>query len=71
MKNLEVIIFDNLIQANSDIVGQTQAVKAVPPITGHFVQPNAKGSLYRPANLEDISTRAHKAGDKFCKMFSA
>lgn len=65
----KVIIFDNLRQANSEIAGQTQAVKAIMPTAEHFTQPNCKGSLYRPDNLEDISVRARMTGAHFSEMF--
>lgn len=64
-----VIIFDNLRQSCSEIVGQLQPVKAIWPATEHFSQPNAKGELYRPKNLEDICQRAKQAGESFTAMF--
>lgn len=70
MEDQKVIItFDNLIQANSEIAGQTQAVKAIAPTAEHFTQPNCKGSLYRPKDLEAISDRARSTGARFCEIF--
>jgi len=69
MKNRNVIVFNNLRQADGEIAGQTQTVKAIWPVPEHFNQPNAKGELYRPTKLEDITMRAQKAGARFCEMF--
>ena len=69
MKNQNVISFDNLRQANSEIAGESKAVKALWPVTEHFSQPNAKGELYRPEGLEDITKRAREAGARFCEIF--
>lgn len=64
----DVIVFDNLLQADSEVAGQTQPVKAIRP--GEcFHQKNAKGTLYRPTKLEDVSLRAQQAGDRFRTLF--
>lgn len=65
----DVIVFDNLRQANSEITGQTLPVKAVWPVVESFSQPNAKGLLYQPNSLEDVSSRAQAAGARFRTMF--
>lgn len=65
----DVIEFDNLRQANSEIAGQTLPVKAVWPVVESFSQPNAKGLLYQPNSLEDVSNRAQAAGERFRAMF--
>ncbi|MFH1098111.1 MAG: hypothetical protein V1749_11545 [Candidatus Desantisbacteria bacterium] len=64
-----IIVFDNLRQSNSEIVGQTQPVKAVWPVKECFSQPNAMGVLYQPKNLNDVSIRACEAGARFRAMF--
>lgn len=72
MENMEnIIIFENLSQACSEIAGQILPVKAIWPVTEHFSQPNAMGELYRPKNLEDIRERANQAGASFKAMFNA
>lgn len=68
-KMSNVIVFDNLMQANGEVAGATQQVKAVWPVVESFSQPNAKGVLYQPDNLEDISSRARAAGARFRAMF--
>lgn len=62
-----VIVFDNLRQADSEIAGQTQPVKAMCPVES-FSQSNAKGVLYQPTSLEDVSCRAREAGARFREM---
>jgi hypothetical protein len=69
MENRTVITFDNLRQANSEIAGETQTVKALLPVVEHFSQPNAKGSLYLPNNLDDVSARARATAERFRAMF--
>jgi hypothetical protein len=69
MENQNVITFDNLRQADREIAGQTQSVKAIWPVAEHFSQPNAKGELYQPKSLEDITDRAKKSATRFCEMF--
>ena len=71
MENRTVITFDNLKQANSEIAGETQTVKALLPVVvvEHFSQSNAKGSLYLPNSLEDVSARACATAERFCEMF--
>lgn len=69
------ITFDNLLQADSEIAGKTQRIKAVRPNElnehyEHFIQPNCKGVLYRPKTLEDVSERAKASGERFCKISS-
>ena len=64
-----VITFDNLRQADSEIAGQTKAVKTIMPTAEHFTQPNCKGLLYRPKNLKSISARARLTGARFREMF--
>lgn len=71
MEDQEFVIFDNLRQADNQIAGQTRAIKAVRPTAAHFSQPNAKGALYFPGNLEDVAARADKAADRFCEMFQS
>jgi hypothetical protein len=64
-----VITFDNLRQADSEIAGQTKAVKTIMPTAEHFTHPNCKGSLYRPESLGSISERARITGARFREMF--
>ena len=63
------IVFDNLLQADDQVAGQTNRIKAVRP-NEHFTQPNCKGVLYRPKTLEEVSKRATRSGERFIKMFS-
>ena len=65
------IVFDNLVQADSQIVGANQPVKAVKVSGGDepYAQINAEGELYRPSNLDDVADRANSAGDQFINRF--
>lgn len=65
----KVIVFDNLMQANAEVAGQTQRVKAAWPTAESFIQPNARGVLFQPNDLNAVSGRAHEAGAKFRLMF--
>lgn len=74
MKKENVIVFDNLVQPNTEIAGQdlpAKPVKAIWPVMGHFTQPNAKGELYRPSSLDELSLRAQADGEEFRSMFQA
>lgn len=65
----KVIVFDNLMQANAEVAGQTQRVKAAWPMAESFIQPNAKGVLFQPDDLKAVSGRACEAGARFRAMF--
>lgn len=68
----DFIVFDNLVQANSDIAGDNQPVKARKE-TGResrYAQANAIGEPYRPTDLGDVKARAIKAGERFNVLFN-
>ena len=69
MDEKSVIVFDNLRQADTEMVGETKPVKALWSEAEHFNQPNAKGSLYQPSHLGDVSARAAAAAGNFRNMF--
>lgn len=69
----DFIVFDNLMQADSDIAGDNQPVKARKE-TGRerrYAQANATGELYQPTGLSDVKARALKAGERFNVLFNA
>ncbi len=69
----EFIVFDNLVQAVSDVAGDNQPVKARKETAteNRYVQGNAIGEPYRPTDLEDVKDRAIKAGRRFNVLFNA
>ncbi|MDA8172135.1 MAG: hypothetical protein M0Z48_09965 [Nitrospiraceae bacterium] len=68
----DFIVFDNLVQAASDIVGDNQPVKARKESgkESKYVQENASGEPYRPAGLEDVRARAQQAAERFNALFA-
>ena len=70
MSDESVIVFDNLVQADPQVLGKFRPVEALPPDSVEpFVQSNARGELYRPSSLDDIRERAAKAGECFVGLF--
>jgi hypothetical protein len=71
-KDNNFIVFDNLVQAASDIAGDNQPVKARKETIGEsrYAQANASGEPYRPSGLSDVKIRAIKAGERFNILFS-
>jgi len=64
------IVFDNLVQADSNVAGKSQPVRAEEKTSGKmYAQVNASGELYRPADLSEVSTRAQEAGKRFQSVF--
>ena len=55
------IIFDNLVQA---VKARKETVS-----DRKYAQSNASGEPYRPANLDEVKTRASDAGDRFNILF--
>ena len=64
-----LIVFDNLVQADNNITGDNQPVKARREAGRSYAQENASGEPYRPNGLEDIKVRAEVAGDRFKHFF--
>jgi len=63
------IVFDNLVQADSNVVGKNQAVKAEEKPNGKmYAQENSHGKLYQPADLNEVSVRAKEAGKRFLSL---
>jgi hypothetical protein len=69
----DLIVFDNLVQANSDIAGDNLPVKARKETGSErkYAQANASGELYRPKDLSDVKARAQEAGKRFNVLFNA
>ncbi len=69
----DIIVFDNLVQAVSDIAGDNQPVKARKETVREtsYAQANASGEPYRPTGLNDVKDRAIKAGTRFKVLFNA
>ncbi len=68
----DFIVFDNLVQAASDIAGDNQPVRARKE-TGKenkYAQENASGEPYRPTDLDDVKDRAIRAGERFNVLFN-
>jgi len=66
----DYIVFDNLVQADSDVAGKSQPVRAEEKTSGKmYAQANTSGELYRPADLNEVSMRAKEAGKRFLDMF--
>lgn len=64
------IIFDNLVQADSNVAGKSQPVRAEEKTSGKmYAQTNASGELYRPADLNEVGARAQEAAKRFKSMF--
>lgn len=66
------IEFDNLVQADSNVAGKSQPVRAEKE-SGNvrkYAQANASGKLYQPTDLKDITARAQRAGKRFRAIFS-
>ena len=64
------IVFDNLVQADSDVVGKSQPVRAKEKTSGKmYTQAEASGELYRPADLNEVGVRAQEAAKRFKSMF--
>lgn len=63
----DFIVFDNLVQAATDIAGDNQPVKARKENVreSKYAQANASGEPYRPKNLKDVKARAIKAAERF------
>lgn len=66
------IEFDNLVQADSNVAGKSQPVRAEKTSGSirKYAQANASGELYQPTGLDDVMARAQKAGKRFRKTFS-
>ena len=69
----DFIVFDNLVQADNVIAGDNQPVKArkVTKREHGYAQANASGEPYRPTDLDDVKSRAIKAGERFNVLFNA
>jgi len=71
-KENDLIVFDNLVQAASDIAGDNQPVRARKEAgkESRYAQENASGEPYRPKDLSDVKTRAIMAGERFNVLFT-
>jgi hypothetical protein len=70
-KDEDFIVFDNLVQADSTIAGDDLPVKARKAAGSErqYAQANASGEPYRPADLNDVQTRAVASGKRFNNLF--
>lgn len=62
----EYIVFENLSQPSSSIVGEKESVRAKTP---SFVSSNAKGVIRKVADIENVESLGKLASEQLKKIF--